>query len=84
MEYLTWKKLKERIEKMSEEEQNQSVKVWGDDTTLCKEVTFDVAEENLYWHDDFDYYCCLESELDSYTPEECTLVAEKGTHYLYV
>lgn len=36
MKYLTWAMLKERIEQMSEDEQQQPVMAWGDETPLTK------------------------------------------------
>lgn len=82
MKPLTWAALKERIEKMTEQELQQPVRVWGEDMPI-KNAFWDKADEDMYFHDDFDY-CYPESELEDYTPEECILMAKKGTYYLYI
>lgn len=79
---LTWAMLKERIEQMTEQEQQENVKVWGCEMPLRNEATLEKTDENMYYNDDFDGICYPESELEDYTPEECTLVAKKGTYYL--
>lgn len=81
MKYLTWAMLKERIEQMSEYEQQQPVMAWGDEMPLKKEIILCKTDEDMYFNDDFD--CCYpESELDDYAPEDCELVTKKGTYYL--
>lgn len=78
---LTWAKLKEKIEKMSEEELNENVKIWSEEIPLESECYLEKENEDLYYHEDFDY-CYPESELDNYTKEECVLVLEKGKYFL--
>lgn len=82
MKSLTWAMLKEKIEQMNEQEQQEPVRVWGEEISLKSEITLDRTNEDMYYNDDFDGVCYPESELDDYNPEECTLVAKTGTYYL--
>ena len=82
MKSLNWAMLKEKIEQMNEQEQQEPVRVWGEEISLKSEITLDRTNENMYYNDDFDGVCYPESELDDYKPEECTLVAKTGTYYL--
>lgn len=78
---LTWAKLKEKIETMPKEQLNENVKIWGEDMPLQQECYFETENEDLYFHEDFDF-CYPESELDGYKKEECALVLEKGKYFL--
>lgn len=79
---LTWAMLKERIAQMTEQEQQQPVRVWGCDMPLKSEATLEKTDEDLYYNDDFEGICYPESELEDYKPEDCTLVITKGSYYL--
>lgn len=57
MKLLTWAMLKEKIEQMNEQEQQEPVRVWGEDMPLKSEIILDRANENMYYNDDFDEVC---------------------------
>lgn len=50
---MTWKELKDKISRMSEEEQQKEVAVWGEDISLHKENCLlqktKVCEEGMYF-----------------------------------
>lgn len=78
---LTWKMLKERIEKMTEEEQNELVRVCIEDYPILSNLFLEKNSENWYYHDDFES-AIPESDLDSYKPEDCELFLEKGKYII--
>lgn len=41
MKSLTWAMLKEKIEQMNEQEQQEPVRVWGEEISLKSEITLD-------------------------------------------
>ena len=43
MKLLTWAMLKEKIEQMNEQEQQEPVRVWGEDMPLKSEIILDRA-----------------------------------------
>ena len=81
---MTWKELKEEIEKMTPEQQGQEVITWGERNPM-RPTSLAVCDENMYSNDDWDF-CCLESDL---APEDrddpgTDLYAKKGTCYLEI
>lgn len=79
---MTWKELKDRIEKMTPEEQDKTVVGWGEDTPIRDAVLAKVTED-MYYNENWDH---AESESDISTEEladpETSLIAEKGLYYL--
>ena len=49
MKSLTWSMLKEKIEQMNEQEQQEPVRVWGEEISLKSEITLDRTNENMYY-----------------------------------
>jgi len=82
MKYLSWKELAEKINSMSEEEQNKSVKVWGEDNPLSEEVLLENHNQDMcYDKEDFERGCDFRSNFD----DECDLgvALEAGKYYLF-
>jgi len=81
---MTWKELKEEIERFTEEQQAEQVCTWGADVPFGDDIKLCVAKENFYCHPDWEY-SCTESSLDEEDKnnDECYVICEKGKHYLY-
>ena len=79
---MTWKELKDRIEKMTSEEQERSVVGCGEETPI-KDAVLAKVTEDMYYNANWDY---AESESDIPAEEladpETYLIAEKGLYYL--
>jgi len=82
MKTITWKELKEKIEKLTEEQQNAKVLIWGESTPIT-EAFFDIASEKDCYADDWDFATC-ESDLEERDNESpgFELIVSKGTPYL--
>lgn len=78
---MTWKELKDLINKMSPEEQGMSVIIWAEHDCprpvqhLCK------MEEDIYVVDDWDSYCSKEYA-EAHPEEDIELVLEEGEYCL--
>lgn len=79
---LTWKQLADKINKMSEEEKNQPVQTWSEDTPLHRDCFLMRADEDLYACDEFDAVF-TKDELDDEQIEDCFIVVKKNTPYLW-
>ena len=81
---MTWKELKEKIEKLSEKQLNEPVSVWGPECPFSNDVELRVSEEDFYSSPDWDY-AIKESEMDEDDKynEEKYVICEKGTPYLF-
>lgn len=79
---MTWKELKEKIDRMSTEQQELPVLAWGEYEPIS-EADLEICDENMYRNDDW-YYSVVESDLtdDEKEDPETILVAKKGTYYL--
>lgn len=79
---MTWKELKDRIERMTPEEQERSVVGWGEDTPI-KDAVLAKLDENLYYNANWD--CCVygsDCEPEDLTDPGTYLIAKKGLYYL--
>lgn len=79
---MTWKELKQKIEKMSEDQQDLSAIGFGEEIPIRK-ISFEKFDENLYYNKNWDN-SYLESDLTNDEKEEpgTILVAKKNTYYL--
>lgn len=78
---MTWKELKELIDKMSPEEQEMTVMMWSEydwprPVQYLKEI-----EEDIYATDGWDNYC-NEEYAKAHPEEDIELVLEKGEYCL--
>lgn len=81
---MTWKQLRDKISRMTEEEQLKEVAIWGEDFSLrdrgcCLVKTTDAVYDNKEWDE-----CCEGGELE---PEDLEApgtykVCEKGLYYI--
>lgn len=84
MDTLTWNELKEKIEKMSEEQRNKKIFVTGEDMYFV-EVFLQKSNENMYIADNWD--CSVsESDLDDDDRNSPGFykIMDKGTYFLNV
>lgn len=77
---MTWKELKELIEKMPPEEQEKPVMAWDRDEFPKSVKYLSYSNENIYSN---GIDVCLESDFDEY-PKELKLVLQKHQYYLSV
>lgn len=76
----TWKDLYDHIATMSEQEKNQPVLIWGEETPLSDNVSLCCESEDMvYDPEDPDPVCGLRSEYDCEGDPEIALPA--GTTY---
>lgn len=78
---MTWRELKELIDKMSPEEQENVVMIWSDNDCPRTAEYFKKVEKNIYC-DWWDSYCYDEDYIKSHPEEDVELVLEKGEYYL--
>lgn len=80
---MTWKELKEKIDKMTPEQQEQAVKCWGEERPLMP-ASLHACKEDMYWGKYYEF-CVPESELDEDEKNDpyAFVYAKKGTMYLW-
>lgn len=76
---MTWKELKELIEKMSPEEQEMFVIIWSEHD--CPKPIRHLSKEEDIYVDIWDCYCNKEYA-DSHPEDDMELVLEKGEYCL--
>lgn len=83
---MTWKELRDKISRMTEEEQQQEVAIWGEDFPLRAEgCLFMKADKAVYCNDDWGDESYEEDELteedlmDTGTRKLC----DKGLWYIF-
>lgn len=79
---MTWKELKQKIEKMSEEEQEKTVTVWADEEPI-RDAVLSRCTEDLYGNNDWDF-AVYKSDLEEEELNDTGtyLIARKGHYYL--
>ena len=79
---MTWEELKNRIEKMPEEEQEKTVTVWAEEEPM-RGAVLSRCTEDLYGNNDWDcgYYKSDLKEEDM-NDTGTYLIARKGHYYL--
>jgi len=79
---MTWKELKNRIEKMPEEEQEKNVTVWAEEKPIWDAV-LSRCSEDLYWNNNWDCsYYKSDLEEEELNDPGTYLIARKGHYYL--
>ena len=79
---MTWKELKNRIEKMPEDEQEKTVTVWAEEEPM-RDAVLSRCTEDLYGNNEWDltlYKSDLEEE--ELNDTGTYLIARKGHYYL--
>lgn len=79
---LTWEDLANKISQMTPSEKKETVKVWGDERALCKDVFLTKNDEDMCYDEDYPAEGCdLRSNFDEGDNIEVAL--KSGTYYLY-
>lgn len=82
---MTWKELSDKIEKLSDEQKQMTVKGWSEETPISDAV-FCIDNEHYYCNYDADWDCCYrESELEKedLEDENTHLVLEANVPYIF-
>lgn len=81
---MTWKELRDKISRMTEEEQQQEVAIWGEDFSLRnKKCVLAKTDKAVYYNDEWGE-SCEEDELileDLENPDTYK-ICEKGMYYI--
>lgn len=79
---MTWKELKNRIDRMPEKEQEQKVTVWAEEEPI-RDAVLSRCTEDMYGNDNWDFSVyesdCTEEDLND---PGTYLIAIKGHYYL--
>lgn len=81
---MTWKELRDKISRMTEEEQQQEVAIWGEDFSLRnKNCVLTKTDKAVYYNIEWDESC----EEDELMPEDLEdpdtyKICEKGMYYI--
>lgn len=82
---LTWKELADEINKMSDEQKNEVVKVWGEDRALSTDVRLDIENEDMCYDPEYrDDGCSLLSNWDEEAREGLIVALPAGKYFLTV
>lgn len=81
---MTWKELSERISRMSEEEQQQNVAIWGENFSLRDDCRLVKTDEAVFYNTEWDE-TCLESNMDpeDFNNPDTYMVCGKGMYYVF-
>lgn len=85
---ITWKELRDAIDKMSEEEMNKLAQSWGEDLPLNKNLSLEQTEDDMYFDSEcpddgaFPKSAYYNNEDD--IPSSCELIAKKGEYFINV
>lgn len=80
----TWNDLAQHISKMSEEERNLPVLIWGEEEPLCKEVTICIDNEDMCYDPETpDDGCFLRSDYGGDDEDEICVALGAGKTYLF-
>lgn len=83
MEYLTWKSLADKISKMSEAEQQEPVKVWGEDLPLSDECVLCKDSEDVCFHPEYLGECYPRSDFEPEHQDGLIVALEAGKYYIF-
>lgn len=79
----TWGDLAEHISKMSAEERQMPVLIWGEDRPLCKEVAICIESEDMCYDPEYpEDGCSLRSNYGGDQDDEIKVALEAGRTYL--
>lgn len=82
---MTWKELKDRISRMTEEEQQQNVAIWGEDFSLRNDCCLVKTSEDEYYNNKW-MDCCIGvgelSEEDLKDPDT-KLICKAGMYLIF-
>lgn len=80
---MTWRELRERIERMPDDQKDCKAIAWGECTPI-REVTLEECFENMYYNKEWEY-SVDESDLslDELENPDTKLIVKEGTYYLF-
>ena len=79
---LTWEDLANKINQMTPEERNESVKVWAEECNLCDDVCLTKESEDMCYDEDYPGDGCdVRSNFEENSSIKVAL--EAGKYYLY-
>lgn len=87
---MTYKELRKMIDKLTEKQLNQEVKVWQAEERIRSDINLEIAEEDYVYHADYpDEGCMLFSEYKEYEGSDfddqyMRVDVKKGDVFLWV